>query len=37
MARMAVVAPLAIATAAAGYMFYKKSESSRVDVPAVRR
>ncbi len=37
LARMAIVAPLAIATATAAgyYMFYKKSEPPRVDVPAV--
>ncbi len=36
MARMAVIAPLAIVTAtAAGYMFYKKNEPSKADVPAL--
>ena len=35
LARMAIVAPLAIATATAGYMYYKKSEPSKVEIPAV--
>lgn len=36
LARMAIIAPLAIATAtAAGYMFFNKNEPSKADIPAV--